>query len=482
MILDAIYEKVKGHRITTDSRKVCEGDIFVALRGENFDGNDYVEAALKSGASYAIAEKSPSRARSVESSGKAKSLEVSGSGSKDGNVNNSGSSSEAKDSACSGANVSGSKNSGSGILDERIILVENSLETLQKLASLHRHKLGIPILGITGTNGKTTTKELCHAVVAKKYRTVATEGNLNNHIGVPLTLLSMDETTEFGIVEMGANHPGEIATLCEIADPDYGLITNIGEGHIEGFGTKENIIETKSALYRHIAAKRGTLFVNSDDPLLMRLSSGIERKTYGEKGDTAVGKIAQSIPYLVADIDSPHGHIYFKTKLVGGYNFDNLMAATAVGLSLGIDIEKIKEGVEEYRPGNMRSQLIEHPDNTIILDAYNANPSSMRVSIENFAQIAGDKKVVILGKMGELGHREESAHRELVELVAGGNFERVILIGEPFKPHLPLCKNAEWFESTETLMEALTKMKLKNCLIFVKGSRTNRLERIVEFI
>ncbi len=475
MILDAIYEKVKGHRITTDSRNVCEGDIFVALRGENFDGNDFVEAALKSGAAYAIAEKRCN-------SGKADSLEGSGSGSKDGNVNHSGGSKGAQESACSGAGFSGSESSGSKILDERVILVENSLETLQQLASLHRHKLNIPILGITGTNGKTTTKELCHAVVAKKYRTVATEGNLNNHIGVPLTLLSMDETTEFGIVEMGANHPGEIAALCKIADPDYGLITNIGEGHIEGFGTKENIIETKSALYRHVAAKRGTLFVNSDDPLLMRLSSGIERKTYGEKGDTAIGKIAQSIPYLVADIDSPHGHIYFKTKLVGGYNFDNVMAATAVGLSLGIDIEKIKEGVEEYRPGNMRSQLIEHPDNTIILDAYNANPSSMRVSIENFAQIAGDRKVVILGKMGELGHREASAHRELVELVAGSNFERVILIGEPFKEHLPLCKNAEWFESTEALMEALTKMKLKNCLIFVKGSRTNRLERIVEFL
>ena len=287
MEIKDIYSLVQGHRVTTDTRNIATGDVFFALKGENFDGNTFAKQAIEAGACMAIID-NPEYAELP-----------------------------------------------------RTLLVENTLHTLQQVAAYHRHILGIPIIGITGTNGKTTTKELCHAVLSQKFNTVATKGNLNNHIGVPLTLLSMDSTTQLGIVEMGANHPGEIEFLCNIADPDFGLITNIGEAHIEGFGSKQAIIETKTALYRHVAAKGGKVFVNSTDQLLIEQASGIEQATYGDTGTIAKGQLMQSIPNMVLDLYTPHGHRYIKTNLIGGYNYHNAMAATALGRFFEIDDDKI---------------------------------------------------------------------------------------------------------------------------------------------
>jgi UDP-N-acetylmuramoyl-tripeptide--D-alanyl-D-alanine ligase len=292
----------------------------------------------------------------------------------------------------------------------------------------------------------------------------------------------MDQTTEFGIVEMGANHPGEIEFLCNIADPDYGLITNVGEAHIEGFGSKEMIIETKTALYRHIAAKGGKLFVNCEDSTLMEKSQGVERHTYGVCGDIAKGTLEQSIPSMVMDLYTTHGHRYVKTKLIGGYNFFNAMAAVAIGKFREIDDETIAQAIEEYTPGNMRSQLIKSDSNTIVLDAYNANPTSMNVAVGNFANMQHPKKIVILGEMRELGHRTQEAHAELVNLLLENNFYKIFLVGKPFETHKDRAENIIWSESTEILIEHLKLNKPENSIIFVKGSRGNRLERIVEHL
>lgn len=421
-----IYEGfVRGHHVETDSRKIVPGDIFIALKGEKFDGNEYALTAIEHGAVAAI--------------------------------------------------IDNPKYDG-----EKCILVEDSLKCLQELAHYHRKRLGLPILGITGTNGKTTTKELCHAVLAKKYKTFATQGNFNNHIGVPLTLLSMDETTEFGIVEMGANHPGEIRDLCTIADPDFGLITNIGHAHLEGFGSYENIIATKKALYEHVFSKGGEVFVCASDKLLMQLSEDHNRETYGVKGKSLKGEIKQTVPYLVYSIITPKGQLYIKTHLVGGYNFDNAMAASAVGIHFGVDPLKIQEAIETYHPSNLRSQLIKSEHNTIILDAYNANPSSMQVAVSNFQEMPGKHKVLILGEMLELGTSSSKAHEDIVNLALQGHFEKLFLIGNNFEHCKEKCNFITWFPTTESLMEMLRTNPITESFIFIKGSRGNRLERIVE--
>lgn len=421
------YHKIRGHRITTDSRQIMPGDVFIALRGDNFDGNKYAAAALQQGAFLAVID-------NVEYFG------------------------------------------------EGCELVPDTLVFLQELARYHRRQLGIPILGITGTNGKTTTKELCHAVLSQKFRTFATQGNFNNHIGVPLTLLSMDETTEFGIVEMGANHPGEIKTLCDIAEPDFGIITNIGRAHLEGFGSYENIITTKKALYDHIFSKNGKVFVNATDQLLMQLSEGHDRSTYGTGGDLLKGEIKQTVPYLVYTLFTPKGHLYIRTHLVGGYNFDNVMAASAVGTYLGIDPLNIQAALENYRPSNLRSQLIKTEHNTVILDAYNANPSSMQVSVSNFKDMPGEHKVIILGEMLELGSESAKAHQELFQLALSGNFEKIFLIGNNFEHCADKRNFIAWFKDTEALIAELQQRSLVDSFVFIKGSRGNRLERITEYL
>ncbi|MDE7373903.1 MAG: UDP-N-acetylmuramoyl-tripeptide--D-alanyl-D-alanine ligase [Odoribacter sp.] len=422
-----LYHEIRGHRVTTDSRNIQAGDVFIALKGENFDGNLYATEAIQKGAILAIVDNPD-------------------------------------------------------YVTEQCRCVPDTLVFLQELARHHRRQLGIPILGITGTNGKTTTKELCHAVLSRKFKTFATQGNFNNHIGVPLTLLSMDETTEFGIVEMGANHPGEIKTLCDIAEPDYGIITNIGQAHLEGFGTPENIIATKRALYDYVAAKNGKLFVNSSDSLLMNLSEKHNRSTYGKTGDLLQGDIKQTVPYLVFSILTPKGQLYIKTNLVGGYNFDNAMAASAIGCHFGIDPLDIQAAIENYHPSNLRSQLIRTESNTVILDAYNANPSSMQVSVSNFMEMPGDNKILILGEMLELGAESQKAHRQLLELALSGHFNKIFLIGNNFEHCADQYNFITWFKETDALIETLKHDKPEQAFIFVKGSRGNRLERIVEYL
>lgn len=422
-----LYPIIRGHKITTDTRQIVPGDVFIALKGEHFDGNQYAAEALKKGAFLAIIDTPACRS-------------------------------------------------------EGCYLVEDTLVCLQELAHYHRQQLNIPILGITGTNGKTTTKELCNAILSQKYKTFATQGNFNNHIGVPLTLLSMDETTGFGIVEMGANHPGEIQTLCEIADPDFGIVTNIGQAHLEGFGSYENIIATKRALYDYIAKKKGKVFVNAGDPLLMEISQGLERETYGKDGELLKGEIKQTIPYLVYSLKTRKGDLYVKTHLVGGYNYDNAMAASAVGMYFGVDPLQIQEAIENYKPSNLRSQLIRTDGNTVILDAYNANPSSMKAAVGNFCDMPGKSKIVILGEMLELGTESDKAHEELVELALQGHFDKIFLVGNNFEHCKEKCNFITWFKDTETLSEYLKLSPVKESFIFIKGSRGNKLERIVEYL
>lgn len=418
----------EGGCIRTDSREVKNGDVFIALKGENYNGNAFAEKALEQGASLAVID----------------------------------------DNAYAG--------------DKRCLPVPDTLQFLQQLARYHRRRLGIPIIGITGTNGKTTTKELCHAVLSQKFKTVATQGNYNNHIGVPLTLLSMNQTTEIGIVEMGANHPGEIKTLCDIAEPDYGIITNIGYAHLEGFGSYENIIKTKTELYEAVKNRRGTLFVHASDELLMQQAGNQSKVTYGHSGCFANGEIMQTVPYLVFVLKSLKGHLYVKTKLIGGYNFDNTMAASAVGLYFHIDLLQIKEAIENYTPSNLRSQLLKTNRNTIILDAYNANPSSMKAAILNFAEMKGKNKLLIIGEMRELGALSEQAHSQLLDLISEKQFPKVILVGENFEMLTNKYTFTTYFKDTEDLIAYMKSLPITDSFILIKGSRGNKLERIVEYL
>ena len=419
-----LYRKIQGHRVTIDTRTIKKGDIFIGIKGENFDGNAYAQEALDKGAIVAI--------------------------------------------------IDNPKYKG-----ENCIEVENSLKCLQQLAAYHRKILNIPILGITGTNGKTTTKELCKAVLSTKFTTFATEGNYNNHIGVPLTLLSMTKDTEFGIVEMGANHLGEIKELCDIADPDYAIITNIGYAHLEGFGCYENIIATKNALYEHIIKKKGIIFVNKDNELLLNLSKEAKTYSYGTDGEFLKGEIKQNIPFLVYSIITPKGQLYIKTELVGEYNFENAMAASCLGLYFDIDPLKIQDAIESYKPSNLRSQLLKSEYNTIIIDAYNANPSSMDKALENFDAIEHPNKVLILGQMGELGKDTIRSHQEIVHKLIDIKSNTVILIGENYSS-LELPSHFIYLQNTDCLLEYLELNKIKDAMILVKGSRSNNLEKCIK--
>ena len=423
------FDRVASGGVCTDSRHLPPHAVFFALGGEKFDGNLFAPEASRTAAAAVVSRVEEGMAPSCA-----------------------------------------------------VILVEDTLEALQRLAAWWRSELTLTVIGLTGSNGKTSTKDLTASVLSQGLRTIATQGNLNNHIGVPLTLLSMDETTEFGIVEMGANHPGEIKTLCEIADPDFGIITNIGHAHLEGFGSYENIIATKKALYDYLLPKNGPVFVNTGDPLLMQLSRDHKRYTYGQEGDLLKGEIKQTVPYLVYSLKTRKGDLYVKTHLVGGYNFDNAMAASAIGMHFGIDPLDIQTAIENYRPSNLRSQLIRSGRNTIILDAYNANPSSMRASVGNFCEMPGEHKVVILGEMLELGTKNAAAHEEIVRLTQQGNFDRIFLIGNNFEHCADKCNFITWFKDTESFMEYLKSHPLNDSFIFIKGSRGNKLERIVEYL
>lgn len=429
MNIPHLYAIFRDHpQITTDSRNIPANSIFFALKGANFNGNSYAADALTRGAAFAVIDE-PSFAT-----------------------------------------------------DERCIVVDDVLLCLQHLARYHRDQLKLPILAITGTNGKTTTKELVAAVLARKFKVNFTQGNLNNHIGVPLTILSMSEDTEFGVVEMGANHPGEIKALCEIANPDFGLITNIGMAHLEGFGSFEGVIRTKSELYDFLRAKKAKCFVNADNPLLIQQASGLDQVSYGNSTDYFMsGEAVSTGNYLVIKALFPKGWLYLKSRLVGDYNSENLLAAACIGKYFGVESLQIQEALAEYTPTNNRSQLIQKEKNVVIMDAYNANPSSMMAALINFAKIKNDNKCLVLGDMLELGEASDKEHQKIVNFIENQNFSIVLLVGQHFAKTTDR-KEKKKFEHVELLSNYLKTQPIENKLILIKGSRGIHLEKILELI
>jgi UDP-N-acetylmuramoyl-tripeptide--D-alanyl-D-alanine ligase len=417
-----------SRQVSTDTRSIKPGSIFFALKGENFNGNRFVMQALAQGAVAAVADEP------VEAS------------------------------------------------DDRIIMADDVLTTLQQLASRHRHKRGIPLFAITGSNGKTTTKELCRAVLSKKYKVYATTGNLNNHIGVPLTLLSMDDSIEAGIVEMGANHPGEIRNLCSIADPDMGVITNVGKAHLEGFGSLEGVSKGKGELFAHLMKKGGTVFVNDGNEYVKKLvPSSYEHAVHynGEEGVRVVEK--ESNPFLKLVIADGNERITVNTNLLGGYNAENVLAAYCLGKYHHIDRHAILEAILSYSPQNNRSQLIEGKQNRIFMDAYNANPSSMLAATNEFLGSPEKNKMLILGEMREVGESSEGEHEELIRHLMSKNAKDVICVGKSFEQAL---KNSgfRYFPSVDGLLDWLKENPVSGKYLFVKGSRSNKLERLLEVL
>ena len=424
-----LYAIFRNHpTVTTDSRNIPANSIFFALKGDNFNGNAFANEAILKGAAYAVIDEPESAT------------------------------------------------------NDKMILVEDVLLSLQQLAQYHRNQLGLPILAITGTNGKTTTKELITAVLSKKFRVNSTKGNLNNHIGVPLTLLSMSTETEFGVVEMGANHPGEIKILCEIANPDFGLITNIGKAHLEGFGSFEGVIKTKSEMYDFIRNNGGKCFVNVDNSLLTKQANHIEQISYGKSTDYFMaGELASTDNYLVVKALFQKGWLYLKSKLIGDYNFENLLAAACVGKYFEVDPLFIQEAIAEYSPSNNRSQLIQKVKNTIIMDAYNANPTSMMAALTNFAGIRHENKCIILGDMLELGTVSAEEHQKITDFIEEQKFSEVYLVGLQFKNTIDRTQKKK-FDQVELLSNYLKTQPIENKLILIKGSRGIHLEKILELL
>jgi len=411
--------------VTTDSRNCPKNSIFIALKGENFNGNSFAKQALELGCSYAVVDEAEY------------------------------------------------------VTDERILLVDNCLKTLQDLASYHRQQFQIPVIGITGTNGKTTTKELMAAVLGKKYRVLYTLGNLNNHIGVPLTLLRLKPEHEIAVIEMGANHPGEIKELVEMVQPEYGLITNVGKAHLEGFGSFEGVIKTKGELYDYLREKKGKVFINMENPYLKSIAKGVEHIKYATKpGYVLWGEVLSCSPFLKLRWFTDYSETpnEAQSNLIGSYNLENILAAICVGREFDVPNTHICAALEEYIPSNNRSQLKQTEHNTLIIDAYNANPTSMAAAIKNFQQYEAANKAVILGSMKELGSQSEEEHKRLTFNIAESNFDRVFLIGDEF--HLT---NSDYpiFDSAKTFTEYLKKHPLKGYTILIKGSRGNQLESIV---
>ena len=409
----------------TDTRKINKNDLFFALKGESFNGNTFAQKALEAGAKYAV----------IDEREFAK--------------------------------------------DDRYIVVNNVLETLQKLASYHRSYLNLPIIALTGSNGKTTTKELINCVLSKKFKTVATKGNLNNHIGVPLTLLSMTKETEMGIVEMGANHLKEIEFLANIAQPDYGYITNFGKAHLEGFGSVEGIIKGKSELYDFLNAHEKLIFVNGQDALQMQKTEHSKRYIFGS--NKALAKVHVEMKDCNPNVSVLYEGLDIKSHLIGEYNFSNIGAAIAIGSYFNVQPNFIKEAIESYVPSNNRSQILHKGNNKIILDAYNANPTSMEAAIRNMDKLPVDNKILILGDMFELGNSSAVEHQTIVDLIESKDFEKVLLVGKNFYK----TKNSaqlEKFKSFEDLKSNVHKLSFNNATILIKGSRGMALERVLELL
>ncbi|MFV0419788.1 MAG: UDP-N-acetylmuramoyl-tripeptide--D-alanyl-D-alanine ligase [Dysgonomonas sp.] len=428
MDISKLYTIYKQYpEISTDTRNSPKNSIFFALKGSNFDGNEYAEQAIDSGCSYAIVDNSKYATR------------------------------------------------------PNIILVDDVLDTLQKLATHHRKQIKTPIIGITGTNGKTTTKELITAVLSQEYNVISTLGNLNNHIGVPLTILRIKKEHEIAVVEMGASHVGEIKQLAEIAQPNYGLITNIGHAHIEGFGSYENVIKAKGELYEYIrGTKEGKIFIDYNNSLLREMAEGIISIYYGFDEDLFVsGKVVALRPYLEFEWKFGSRRNKVKTKLIGEYNLSNVLAAITVGKYLGVKAPLICKAIEGYEPTNNRSQLKETQKNMLIIDAYNANPTSMHAALENFNHMEVSRKVLILGDMKELGPDTDMEHQKVADYISHHNYEKVLFVGDNFsrtKTEYPR------FKDLDSLKEYLRKNPIKDSYILLKGSRGIQLERCIDIL
>jgi len=426
MNIEDLYKIYLQHpSVQTDTRRLQQGDLFFALKGSNFNANEFAAKAVDAGAVYAIIDDRR-------------------------------------------YNITG-----------KTILVDDVLAALQQLAKHHRQQLNIPFIGITGSNGKTTTKELIHAVLSSTFKTYTTEGNLNNHIGVPLTILKIKQDADIAVIEMGANHLKEIASYCEIALPTHGLITNCGKAHLEGFGSEEGVRKGKGELFDHLRAHQGTAFVMWDYIYLREMSNNIShRYTYGTADAKVVGNIVASSQFLAAQFSKGfEGTI--QTNLVGDYNLPNLLAAVAVGKYFKVDEEKIKKSIENYTPTNSRSQLLQKNSNRIILDAYNANPSSMKAAIENFAKTDGNEKILALGAMAELGADSLKEHATIVKEIDKYQWKDVMLVGGDF---MKTDHSYRKFSSAAQAGEWLQKFQPRNAFFLIKGSRSMQMERLLDYL
>ena len=421
-VIESIYQHyTKRYLISTDSRSIEKDCVFVAIKGERFDGNDFAYKVASDGiAACVIADRNDLPHH------------------------------------------------------ERLFIVDDSISTLQQLAKLHRERINITVIGITGTNGKTTTKELTAAVLSKKYNIIYTQGNYNNHIGVPLTLLQMRPDTEMAVVEMGANHINEIAQLCSIAQPDFGLITNIGKAHIEGFGSFEGVVKTKNELYEHLRNNGGKIFVNNDNTLLRELSKDLTCFSYGKDNNADIkAEVVSFNPYLTIRWNDNE----IKTNLIGEYNFENVLAAISIGTYFNVDKTQIIKAIEDYYPTNNRSQYIKTDKNEIVMDAYNANPVSMSNAIRNFRRISSNNALLILGDMKELGKDSENEHSIIISLVKELGFNKVFLVGEELLK-ADIDKSFSHFSDVDELISYINTHEVKNHKILVKGSNSIHLEKL----
>jgi UDP-N-acetylmuramoyl-tripeptide--D-alanyl-D-alanine ligase len=431
-----IYKLFRQHPlISTDTRKIIPGSLFFALKGDKFDANTFAQQALEAGAACAIIDNPAYRN------------------------------------------------------GEKYILVDDVLTALQDLARYHREQLTIPVIGLTGTNGKTTTKELINSVLSQRYKTLATQGNLNNHIGVPLTILSIEPSHEIAVIEMGANHQKEIELLCSIALPTHGLITNVGKAHLEGFGGLEGVKKGKGELYDFLRENKGVAFVNSDskDLLAMQQERGLKNILFygtGNPDNSVTGQVVENTPYLTLEWEnnnSGRSHVV-KTQLTGGYNIDNVLAAICIGVYFGLTDPAINTGVENYQPKNNRSQIVKTATNTLICDYYNANPSSMTVAIENLGRMDADKKIMILGDMFELGEESAAEHAAVIKKAMETPADERIFIGKDFYEARVGGKSDTYYIAAEDAINGLKTNPIKNATILIKGSRGMALERLVELL
>lgn len=413
-------------KVTTDSRNCPEGSMFIALKGETFNGNAFAAQALKQGCRYAVIDES----------------EYAGEGT---------------------------------------ILVDNCLQALQQLANYHRRQLKTPVIGITGTNGKTTTKELISTVLSRKFNTLYTEGNFNNHIGVPLTLLRLTKEHEMAVVEMGANHPGEIKTLVHIAEPDYGIITNVGKAHLQGFGSFEGVIRTKGELYDFLRAKGGaTIFIQNENPYLNGIAEGLTCVRYGQTAGLYVsGELISCSPFLSFRWTAEGVSHEVNTHLIGSYNLDNMLAAAAIGRYFGVSDDDISSALASYLPHNNRSQLKETADNKLIVDAYNANPTSMMAALKNFRQVEAPHKMVILGDMKELGEASREEHQKVVDYLKECGFDRVVLVGPEFAA---ATHSYQTFQHVDEVLADIRIHKPQRYYILIKGSNSMKLSQLPEYL